>query len=113
VTCACPTCGQPLPAESFSIDWDAGIIVAAGRFAQLTRQEMAVFTTLHSAKGGVRSKEQLLAAVTSFVDDEPEIKIVDVFVCKIRKKFAGLNLSIETVWGIGYRLLPNTGGNPA
>jgi len=111
--CACPTCGQDLPPETFAIDWDAGIIVAAGRFARLTRQEMALFTTLYNAKGAVRSKEQLLAAVTSFIDDEPEIKIVDVFVCKIRKKFAGLNVAIETVWGTGYRLMPTHGGNGA
>lgn len=111
-TCTCPTCGHTLPPETFAIDWDAGIIVAAGRFARLTRQEMAVFTTLYNAKGSVRSKEHLLAAVTSFIDDEPEIKIVDVFVCKIRKKFTGLNVAIETVWGTGYRLMPIHGGSP-
>ncbi|WP_280136454.1 winged helix-turn-helix domain-containing protein [Rhizobium sp. Leaf384] len=72
----------------------------------LTRQEFAIFTTLHNAKGGVRTKEQLLKAVTSLVDEVPEIKIVDVFVCKIRKKLSDLNLGIETVWGTGYRLMP-------
>ena len=39
--------------------------------------------------------------------DEPEIKIIDVFVCKLRKKLAeatGGSHYIETVWGRGYRL---------
>jgi two-component system cell cycle response regulator CtrA len=42
--------------------------------------------------------------------DEPEIKIIDVFVCKLRKKLAdasgGVNY-IETVWGRGYMLKDN------
>lgn len=108
--CDCPTCGQILPAELFAIDWEAGIIVCGGRFAQLTRQELAIFSALYGAKGGVRTKEQLLNAITSFVDDAPEIKIVDVFVCKIRKKVADLGVSIETIWGSGYRLMPRAGG---
>ena len=36
--------------------------------------------------------------------DEPEMKIIDVFVCKVRKRLerAGLRNAIETVWGHGY-----------
>jgi two-component system cell cycle response regulator CtrA len=36
--------------------------------------------------------------------DEPETKIIDVFVCKVRKRLerAGLRNAIETVWGHGY-----------
>jgi two-component system cell cycle response regulator CtrA len=39
--------------------------------------------------------------------DEPELKIIDVFICKLRKKIARLNAGIhyiETVWGRGYVL---------
>ncbi len=39
--------------------------------------------------------------------DEPELKIIDVFVCKLRKKLAsatGGDNYIETVWGRGYVL---------
>jgi two-component system, cell cycle response regulator CtrA len=35
---------------------------------------------------------------------EPEIKIVDVFVCKMRKKLARFDIIVETVWGRGYRM---------
>jgi two-component system cell cycle response regulator CtrA len=40
--------------------------------------------------------------------DEPEAKIIDVFICKLRKKLAsscgGANY-IETVWGRGYKMI--------
>ncbi len=39
--------------------------------------------------------------------DEPEIKIVDVFICKLRKKLANASNGkdyIETIWGRGYLL---------
>jgi two-component system cell cycle response regulator CtrA len=39
--------------------------------------------------------------------DEPEVKIIDVFICKLRKKLAdaaGGDNYIETVWGRGYVL---------
>lgn len=109
--CSCPTCEQPLPPDRFNIDWDAGIIIANGRFASLTRQELALFSALYHAKPAVRTKEQLLKPLTSFIDDAPEIKIVDVFICKIRKKIAGLGITIQTIWGEGYRLLPNQEGH--
>jgi len=40
--------------------------------------------------------------------DEPELKIIDVFICKLRKKLANASAGrnyIETVWGRGYVLL--------
>ena len=34
---------------------------------------------------------------------EPDSKIVDILVCKIRKKIKGSGWAVETVWGEGYR----------
>ncbi len=110
--CNCPTCGQPLQPDLVAIDHDAGIIVANGRFAHLTRQEFTVFMTLYAAKGALRSRERLLHAVSSTIDEAPEIKIVDVFVCKVRAKIKGLGLSIATVWGEGYRMNFSKDFNP-
>lgn len=104
MTCTCPTCGQNLPRDLIAIDRESGIVVGNGRFAHLTIQEFNVFITIYDGKGRVFSKEQLLSAVAPAWGDEQEIKIVDVFVCKLRKKIAGLGLAIETVWGRGYRL---------
>lgn len=53
------------------------------------------------------TKVQLMAALYQpGVDDEPEIKIIDVFVCKVRKKLRPFGINIETVWGVGYRMTP-------
>ncbi|HUZ33869.1 MAG TPA: helix-turn-helix domain-containing protein, partial [Xanthobacteraceae bacterium] len=47
--------------------------------------------------------------------DEPELKIIDVFVCKLRKKLANATSGdnyIETVWGRGYVLRDPPAGEP-
>jgi two-component system cell cycle response regulator CtrA len=54
-------------------------------------------------------KTTLMAAIYSdrVTDDEtPEIKIIDVFVCKLRKKLADYGVTVETIWGEGYKLTP-------
>ena len=57
-------------------------------------------------KGTTITKEMFLAQIYGGMD-EPEIKIIDVFICKLRKKLAGASSGkdyIETVWGRGYIL---------
>jgi two-component system cell cycle response regulator CtrA len=57
-------------------------------------------------KGTTVSKEMFLNNLYSGMD-EPEIKIIDVFICKLRKKLANASSGkdyIETVWGRGYVL---------
>ena len=72
----------------------------------LTNKEYSVLELLALKKGSVLPKEAFLNHIYGGMD-EPEIKIVDVFICKLRKKISdltgGLNL-IETVWGRGYTL---------
>ena len=52
----------------------------------------------------IMSKSQILSALYGHLppDDEPEIKIVDVYVCKARRKLKRFGVSIETKWGGGY-----------
>ncbi|MER9912667.1 winged helix-turn-helix domain-containing protein [Mesorhizobium sp. M0050] len=61
---------------------------------------------LRSAGHRVRSQASLLTRLYQLKTDEPELKIIDVFVCKLRKKLKPLGVEIQTVWGQGYRLLP-------
>lgn len=69
----------------------------------LTKYEAILLCTL--ADGKTHNKESLLSALYfERADDAPEIKIVDVFVCKIRKKLVGYPVRIDTVWGTGYRI---------
>lgn len=105
MACACPTCGQVLPVDADLTVDPAGIVVRGGRFATLTRQEAALFDQLRKARGAVRTKEQLLTSIYLVDADEPEIKIIDVIVCKLRKKLTPLGVHIGTVWGHGYRLV--------
>jgi two-component system cell cycle response regulator CtrA len=72
----------------------------------LTAKEYRILELLSLRKGTVLTKEMLLDHLYAGTD-EPELKIIDVFVCKLRKKLAqatGGNHYIETVWGRGYSL---------
>ena len=70
---------------------------------KLTRKEASLLARLQRAKGEAVSKENLMVALYGLeVDVEP--KIIDVFVCKIRRKVSGAGIEIRTFWGLGYRL---------
>jgi two-component system cell cycle response regulator CtrA len=75
-------------------------------YPKYSNKEYAILELLAMRKGTVLTKEMFLNHLYSSMD-EPEIKIIDVFVCKLRKKLAkasgGMNY-IETVWGRGYML---------
>lgn len=72
----------------------------------LTGKEYAMLELLSLRKGTTLTKEMFLNHLYGGID-EPELKIIDVFICKLRKKLAkatdGDNY-IETVWGRGYVL---------
>jgi two-component system cell cycle response regulator CtrA len=76
----------------------------------LTTHEYLILEALATGNGRTQSKEMLLDHLYAG-RDEPELKIIDVFVCKLRKKLAdmhgGAGEFIETVWGRGYRLKSN------
>lgn len=76
--------------ERFPLEWG------------LTGKEARVFGVL--LKRDMASKLAILAACYTVIDKEPEIKIIDVFVCKIRAKLRPFGISIATQWGQGYFL---------
>jgi two-component system, cell cycle response regulator CtrA len=70
-----------------------------------------VLELLSLRRGTTITKEVFLSQLYGGMD-EPEIKIIDVFICKIRKKLAAASNGkdyIETVWGRGYLLREPTG----
>lgn len=90
---------------------------------QLTREQRGEHESLIGYLGLTRLEARLVAALvahgrlskdriyhamyaTAAEDKQPEPKIVDVFVCKIRKKFEPFGLGIETIWGMGFGLTP-------
>lgn len=69
----------------------------------LTAHEARVIGVLLTRE--LATKEAIMAALYSGrAVDAAEPKIVDVFVCKARKKLAPFGIEIETVWGQGYRI---------
>jgi two-component system cell cycle response regulator CtrA len=70
----------------------------------LTRTEFSIVELLARRKGNLISKETLLNHIYGSIN-EPDQKVVDVFICKIRKKLAAASDGdkyIRTVWGDGY-----------
>ena len=89
-----------------AVNLDAKTVETDGARIHLTPKEYAIVELLSLRKGTTLTKDMFLNHLYGGVD-EPEIKIVDVFICKLRKKLAmaceGENY-IETVWGRGYVL---------
>lgn len=72
----------------------------------LTVKEYGILELLALRKGTTLAKEQFLSHLYNGID-EPELKIIDVFICKLRKKLADMSDGenyIDTVWGRGYVL---------
>lgn len=88
------------------INLNSKIITVNGKVLNLTGKEYALFELLALRKGTTINKEQFLNHLYGGMD-EPEMKIIDVFLCKIRRKIEKLAPAeeyIQTVWGRGYIL---------
>jgi two-component system cell cycle response regulator CtrA len=77
----------------------------SGMLVHLTAKEYAILELLMLRKGMVLTKDAFLNHLYGGID-EPEMKIIDVFICKLRKKLAaaGADNLIGTVWGRGYTI---------
>ena len=89
-----------------NVNLDAKTVDVEGKTVHLTGKEYQILELLSLRKGTTLTKEMFLNHLYGGMD-EPELKIIDVFICKLRKKLAeataGANY-IETVWGRGYVL---------
>mgnify|MGYP000023184348 CR=1 FL=1 len=88
------------------VNLDGKTVEVRGNAVHLTGKEYQMLELLSLRKGTTLTKEMFLNHLYGGMD-EPELKIIDVFICKLRKKLAnatdGANY-IETVWGRGYVL---------
>ncbi len=88
------------------VNLDAKTTEVNGARVHLTGKEYQMLELLSLRKGATITKEMFLNHLYGGLD-EPELKIIDVFICKIRKKLreaTGGRDYIETVWGRGYVL---------
>ena len=89
-----------------AVNLDARIVSVDDQPVHVTGTEYAILELLSLRKGTILTKEMFLDRLYHGMN-EPELKIIDVFLCKLRKKLAqatGGNHYIETVWGRGYML---------
>lgn len=88
------------------VNLDSRTVEVSGAPVHLTGKEYGILELLALRKGSTLTKEQFLNHLYGGMD-EPEAKIIDVFICKLRKKLedaSGGDNYIETVWGRGYVL---------
>jgi len=89
-----------------TVNLDAKTVEVNGQRVHLTGKEYQMLELLSLRKGTTLTKEMFLNHLYGGMD-EPELKIIDVFICKLRKKLANASQGknyIETVWGRGYVL---------
>ena len=105
-------CAEPKIAEStirtgnLAVNIDEGLVSVDGDPVKLTQREYEILELLYSRRGTIVTKEMFLNRIYAG-GHEPEQKIIDIFVCKLRQKLTqatGGSHYIETVWGRGYVL---------
>ena len=88
------------------VNLDTQTVSVKGKTLHLTGKEYGIMELLSLRKGSTLNKDQFLNHLYGGID-EPELKIIDVFICKLRKKLevaSGGKNYIETVWGRCYVL---------
>ena len=89
-----------------TVDFDNKSVEVDGACVHLSGKEYQMMELLSLRKGTTLSKETFLNHIYGDAD-EPGMKIIDVFICKLRKKLAAATDGvsyIETIWGQGYAL---------
>ena len=92
--------------DDLVVNLDQKTVEVGGARVHLTGKEYQMLELLSLRKGTTLTKEMFLNHLYGGMD-EPELKIIDVFICKLRKKLANASQGknyIETVWGRGYVL---------
>ena len=105
-TSSAPNCPSTIRTGDLVVDLNTRVVSVDNNPVHLTGKEYGILELLSLRKGGTVTKEMFLTHLYDRVH-EPQIKIIDVFVCMLRKKLVqatGGNHYIETIWGRGYRL---------
>ena len=98
--------GSRVPTGKLVVNLDTRVVSVDDQPVDLSGKEYGILELLSLRKGTTITKEMFLDHLDGGMD-EPELKIIDVFVCKLRKKLAqatGGTHHIETIWGRGYVL---------
>ena len=93
------------------IDMNTKTVYVGDKLVPLTSKEYALLELLALKKGMTVSKETCLNQLYGIMDEPPDSKIIDVFLCKMRRKIKALTDGedyIQNIWGRGYILKENT-----
>ncbi len=96
--------GKPLHRGDLTIDPVSREVSIASQILDLRTQEFDLLFTLAEQPGRVFTREQLLQLAWGF-DFYGQTRTVDVHIAHLRKKLEGSNIKIETVTGVGYKLV--------
>ena len=94
---------QPTVIGNLLVDPLRRIVEVAGEPVALRMKEFDLLLTLAENKGMVFSRDKLLNAVWGY-EFAGETRTVDVHIAHLRHKLSGMDASIVTVWGVGYKL---------
>jgi DNA-binding response OmpR family regulator len=106
MTAECPICRSKLETLPGYIDPQGLTISKDDASVRLTSTEFAIFTALFKAKGRALTFDYLLAVLENGRDMSAEMNTLRVYITRLRKKFDGLNISIEPVYTVGWRMPP-------
>lgn len=95
---------QPLRLGNLLIDPQRRLVQVGARTVDLRMKEFDLLQTLAEHPGLVFTRERLLDVVWGY-DFAGETRTVDVHIAHLRHKLAGMDPVIETVWGVGYKLV--------
>jgi len=93
----------PINIGNLHIDAQRRRVEVAGRAVDLRMKEFDLLKTLANNKGVVYSRDRLLKVVWGY-DFAGETRTVDVHIAHLRHKLRGMDPTIDTIWGVGYKL---------
>jgi two-component system, cell cycle response regulator CtrA len=88
-----------------TLDLNSRVVTINGKVVKFSKKEFSILELMILRRGTVLTKEAFLSHLYDG-RNEPDMKIIDVFICKMRKKLAdaGAKELIETIWGRGYMM---------
>ena len=95
---------QPIHLGQVTIDPQRREVTVGGQQLDLRTKEFDLLWALAEHRGIVLSRDQLLDLVWGY-DYYGETRTVDVHIAHLRDKLEGSDVIIETVWGVGYKLM--------
>ena len=99
-----PSGEKPITLGNLSVDPARREVTVAGHPVELRTKEFDLLLVLAENRGLVLSRDKLLELAWGY-DFAGQTRTVDVHVAHLRDKLVGSNVEIETVWGVGYKLV--------